>query len=376
MRRIGLSLLTVVMLFFCSAALSEFVFSDATVEDSTPPPQATPTATPQSQTPVEILITAVGDVTLGGNMKDNPKSTIYTRELERQNGDLTYFFKNVREIFESDDLTIVNFEGTLTNKTEREKDNSFHFRAPPEHIGVLTSSSVEAVSFENNHTMDYGQQGWDDTVRAFEENGIVYASMDHVGVFETKGVKIAMLAYQTFNGAYPMLHERVPADIAAARETHDIVIVSFHWGDEGEYMPNSKQEKLGRATVDAGADLVLGHHSHRINPIEYYNGKYIVYSLSNFSFSGNNKPSDMDTFLYQQKFTVAGGAVTPGPFRIIPASISSNTGLSGAKSDENDFCVTPFPEGSKGIQRVLDRLSSEGKKLPYGVTEYPTEWPK
>jgi len=114
--------------------------------------------------------------------------------------------------------------------------------------------------------------------------------------------------------------------------------------------------------------------SHRVNPIEEYKGKYIVYSLANCSFSGNSQPRDMDTFLFQQKFLVSDGTVSSGGFRIIPASISSVTGQNGKESGVNDFAVTPFSEGSQGISRVINKLIQNGKQLEYAVKEYPTSW--
>jgi len=307
-------------------------------------------------------------------MKDNPSSNIYTRALEAHEGDLSYFFANVYDLFSQDDMTLVNFEGTLTNQEKPGNNNSFCFRADPSHVLALSLGSVEAVALENNHVMDFGETGYADTVAALESQRIVYSSDGHMGVYTVKGVKIGMLAYQTFNGAYPDLFERVPQEVAQARETCDIVIVSFHWGAEKDYAPNDNQMKLGRMTVDAGADLVLGHHSHRVNPIEYYNGSYIVYSLANCAFSGNSKPDDMDTFLFQVKFSVVNGEAESKAFRVIPASISSVTGLSGKESGENDFAVTPFEAGSEAAARVIKKLEKNGRKLDYAVSSYPTEW--
>jgi len=322
----------------------------------------------------EIVITAAGDMTIGGNMRKNPKSNMYIDIVKAVDGDLSYFLANVQEFFGRDDLTIVNFEGALTHSTAH-KDNDFCFRAPPEHVRALSLGSVEAVSFENNHAMDFKQQGYDDTIAAFNGEGIVYSTKDHMGIYEVKGVRIGMLAYQTFDGAYDMIYGRMPGDIMAARaQGCGIVIVSYHWGAEKDYAPNSRQVELGRATIDAGADLVLGHHSHRINPIEHYQGKYIVYSLGNSSFSGNTQPSDMDTFLFQQKFIVSGGMATSGPFRIIPCSISSKTAASGEISGKNDLAVTPFAPDSKGVNRVINTMLKNGQKLKYAVESYPTGW--
>jgi poly-gamma-glutamate synthesis protein (capsule biosynthesis protein) len=379
MRR-NAALLIVFLMLITGISLAEFVFTE--VEPVAPPTELVPNENDdntenEQPEPIEIIISAVGDLTLGANMKRNPASTMYTQMLQRYNNDLSYFFANAREIFEADDLTIANFEGTLTNITEppsHKMKNEFLFRVPPEHVQVLTLNSIEAVALENNHIMDFGEQGYLDTVATLTSAGVIYASDGSIGVFETNGVSIAMLAYQTFDNAYDRLFVQVPLDIEAARAEHDVVIVSYHWGREKDYAPNTNQIKLGRLTIDAGADLVLGHHSHRINPIEQYNGKYIVYSLSNSSFSGNSRPSDMDTFIFQQKFIITDGVCESSAFRIIPASMSSITAKSGKQSGENDLAFTPFPEGSAGISRVINKMKENGKNLQNAVDDYPTDW--
>ena len=103
-------------------------------------------------------------------------------------------------------------------------------------------------------------------------------------------------------------------------------------------------------------------------------GKYIVYSLGNFVFSGNSQPSDMDTFIFQQKLIVSDEGVSDGGFRVIPCSISSVTAASGKKSGENDFAATPFEAGSAAAQRVIDTMLKNGKSLEFAVESYPTEW--
>lgn len=119
-------------------------------------------------------------------------------------------------------------------------------------------------------------------------------------------------------------------------------------------------------TIDAGADLVIGHHSHRINPIEKYNGKYIVYSLGNFSFAGNNKPDDMSTFIFQTRFRIKNGEIIANPFRTIPCRISS-------KTDYNDFAPTPYTAELQ-ISNVIKTMQNNSKKLPYAVDSYPLDW--
>lgn len=333
-------------------------------------PAPSPTPVLQADGSVMVTITAVGDVTIGRNVQHNGTS-IFEKELNKQDGDINFIFRNVKDIFEADDLTIANFEGVLADSytiPSKKKNNSFLFLAPTSYASVLPDNGVEAVTMENNHVGDFGDDGIASTIAAMENAGVVWSNADHMGVYETQGLKIAMLAYQTLNQPISSeeLKDVVAADIASAKETCDLVIVSFHWGDELDYAPKSNQIMLGRAAVDAGADLVLGHHSHRINPIECYNGKYIVYSLANCSFAGNNKPSDMFTFIFQTRIKVKDGQVTGNSFRIIPCRISS-------RKDYNDFAITPLTDQSN-ITTVLNTLKSNSKNLDYAVTNYPMEW--
>lgn len=332
-----------------------------------PEPEKTEESYIESDGSVLLTITAAGDVTIGGDVRKKKKS-LFDIELAKQNGDINFPFRNVKSIFEADDMTLVNFEGTLTTTgiNKERKSHNFLFSAPPEYVKMLPGNSIEAVALENNHVMDHGQQGYEDTMKALDEAGIVYSNANKLGVYEVKGVQIAMLSYQTFNGMYPKLHEQVPRDVAAAKEKYPIVIVSYHWGEELDYWPNDKQQKLGKATIDAGADLVLGHHSHRINPIEEYKGKYIVYSLGNASFAGNSKPSDMSTFLFQTRFRVLNGEAASEGFRIIPCRISSRT-------DYNDFALTPYDK-EFNIESVVNTLIKNGKHIENPVPKYPLEF--
>lgn len=317
---------------------------------------------------IVVTMSFAGDVTIGGNTQSKGKS-IFEKELEKQKGNLNFPFRNVKDIFALDDLTVVNFEGTLTTagKNPDKLNNDFLFRAPPEYVSMLTYANVDAVSLENNHVLDMGESGLAETKKTLLSAGIPYASEDEPTVIMARGVKIGLLAYQTFGGRHDALIEKVPGDISALREEGcQIVIVNYHWGDEGKYKPNDNQIKLGRATIDSGADLVIGHHSHRINPIELYNGKYICYSLGNFSFAGNSKPDDMSTYIFQVKMRVKDGTVSNDGFVIIPCRISSRT-------DYNDFAPTPYTK-DQNIQSMLSVLKRNGEGLSYGVENYPLKW--
>ena len=348
--------------------------------DASPTP--VPTATPivQADGSVMITITAVGDVTIGRNVQHKGTS-IFEKELSKQGGDINFIFRNVKEIFESDDLTIANFEGVLADSysiPSSKKNNDFLFLGPPSYAAALSGNGVEAVTMENNHINDFGEDGIASTVAAMEAEGVVWANSSHMGVYETQGLTIGMLAYQivpplrSSELQADALQAKVAQDISVARQRCDMVIVSFHWGKELDYTPRNespyRQITLGRAAIDAGADLVLGHHSHRVNPIEEYNGKYIVYSLANCSFAGNNKPSDMLTFIFQTRVKFREGEISEQSFRIIPARISSRT-------DYNDFAITPLTKQAH-INTLLTTLTQKAnvKNLEYAVKEYPLEW--
>ncbi len=314
---------------------------------------------------IQIVITAGGDTTIGGDVTKRGDS-IFDKEYKKQDLNPNFICRNVQHILENDDMTIVNFEGTLTTAPVYKTRNQFVFSAPPDYVKLLSNGSIEAVALENNHVFDHGEAGLAETKATLDAAGIVWSDSKNMGVYKVKGVSIAMLTYQQYREKVDELLVQVPMDVARAKAAHDIVIVSFHWGQELAYKPNQNQINLGRATIDAGADLVLGHHSHRINPIERYKDRFIVYSLGNFSFAGNNKPNDMSTFLFQLRFDVKDKQVKSDAFRIIPCRISS-------KTDYNDFAPTPFTD-QRLIDNVINMLKSNGKNLEYALDFYPVDW--
>ncbi len=321
-----------------------------------------------------ITITCTGDFTIGGDNYHRKGKKFYD-ELKNHGNDINFTMKNMRDIFRQDDLTLVNFEGTFTdrkdNVPDNKKGNEFLFNISPSYVNVLPDNYIEAVSLANNHIMDHGMDGYEETKSTLDSRKNKYSTSEDIGLFEVKGITIAMLSYLCIDrydkpvGGYANLYEKVAADIAATKAQYPIVIVSFHWGNELDYTPTANQKKMGRLAVDSGADLVIGHHSHRINPIEQYNGVYICYSLGNFCFSGNDKPKDMNSFVFQTRFRInkAGDIINTG-FRIIPIRISS-------VKDRNDYTPTPVTDGLK-IDGIISTMKDNGKD--FGVAEYPLEW--
>ena len=200
-----------------------------------------------------------------------------------------YFFQNVKSIFDADDLTIVNMEGTLTEETARQ-DKTYAFKGPAEYAQILTSGGVEAANLANNHSHDYGDKSYTDTIETIEAAGIVSFGYDRTAVMDVNGIKVGLVGtYELADGMG--CEDEMIANIKAVEEQGaQIVIVSFHWGLERENYPTENQVNLAHSAIDNGADLVLGHHPHVLEGIEVYNGKNIVYSLGNFCFGAKQQP--------------------------------------------------------------------------------------
>ena len=297
--------------------------------------------------PVSLTLSVVGDCTLGTD-----ETFDYNTSLNAyyENYGADYFLQNVKDIFSTDDLTIANFEGTLTDSDERE-DKTFAFKAPASYASILTGGSVEAVNTANNHSHDYGDQSFDDTLAALDDAGIVHFGYDETAVMDVKGIKVGLVGiYELYD--HLEREQQLKDNIAKVKaDGAQLIVVIFHWGNETETVPDSNQTTLGRIAIDEGADLVCGHHPHVLQGIETYKGRNIVYSLGNFCFGGNSSPSDMDTMIYQQTFTIdADGVKKDNVTNIIPCSISS-----AAYDGYNNYQPTPA-EGDEAT-RILGKIN-------------------
>ena len=297
--------------------------------------------------PVSLTLSVVGDCTLGTD-----ETFDYDTSLNAyyENYGADYFLQNVKDIFSTDDLTIANFEGTFTDSDERE-DKTFAFKAPASYASILTGGSVEAVNTANNHSHDYGDQSFDDTLAALDDAGIVHFGYDETAVMDVKGIKVGLVGiYELYD--HLEREQQLKDNIAKVKaDGAQLIVVIFHWGNETETVPDSNQTTLGRIAIDEGADLVCGHHPHVLQGIETYKGKNIVYSLGNFCFGGNSSPSDMDTMIYQQTFTIdADGVKKDNVTNIIPCSISS-----AAYDGYNNYQPTPA-EGDEAT-RILGKIN-------------------
>ena len=200
----------------------------------------------------------------------------------------------------------------------------------------------------NNHILDYGYEGRTSTREALAAAGVVYGAREEYFLYTTESGLTVGVYCDDF--AFDRTHIR--ESIAALREQGaEVVVCAFHWGEERDYSPNQNEIDWGRIAIDAGADIVAGHHPHVLQPMEVYNGGVILYSLGNFSFGGNANPTDMDTAIVQQQIVrAADGSISLGELTVIPCSISS-------VSSYNNYQPTPYEIGSEAYDRVMQKLA-------------------
>lgn len=302
--------------------------------------------------PTEILLSFTGDCILGTDEYfawDTGLPAYYDLYGPE------YFLKNVRNIFEEDDLTIVNMEGTLTEETTR-VEKQFAFKGDPDYVKILTCSSVEAANVANNHSHDYGEKSFRDTVNILEANGIRTFGYDDVAILEVKGIRIGMFGIYELDDHL----ERIPQvkqDIAKLKEQQaDIIVAVFHWSNELVTVPDENQVTLAHLAIDEGTDVVVGHHPHVVQGIDEYKGKIIAYSLGNFCFGGNTHPTEMDTFIFQQKFMLDGEKnITDSEYNVIPCRVSSETTY-------NNYQPTPLigEEAKETMNKIQERSQAIG----------------
>jgi poly-gamma-glutamate capsule biosynthesis protein CapA/YwtB (metallophosphatase superfamily) len=254
--------------------------------------------------PEEITIAAVGDLMLGGRTEP------FLKEFGPD-----YPFAEVLPFLSRADIVVGNLESPISSRGTAVQNKKFTLRAGPVAVQALKLAGIRVVSLANNHSMDFGPLALQDTLAILDDNGILYtgAGMDLTDArapafVKTRGKTLAFLSYSlTFPlefyasarrpGTAPGYADFVKADIEKARQTADLVIVSFHWGAELMTAAKDYQIELGHSCIDWGADLVIGHHPHVLQELELYKGRLIAYSLGNFVFGSESNRTNTSMIL-------------------------------------------------------------------------------
>ncbi len=247
----------------------------------------------------DIIINAVGDIMLAGP---------WTPQLKKKGYDFP--FKEVAAELAFGDITLGNLETPIAETGDEFTGKKFRFRAEPSVAGALKNARINVVTLANNHTMDFGAPALLETIRHLDREGIAHcgagensAAARAMALMTAQGKKLAFLGYsltqpeEFFAGAArpgtaPGLENLFRSDIKKARTEADYVIVSFHWGTEGKSDVQAYQQKAAHAAIDAGANVIIGHHPHVLRGIERYQNGIIFYSLGNFTFASKSKTAD------------------------------------------------------------------------------------
>ncbi len=261
----------------------------------------------------KIKLIFVGDMILDRGVK--------TSVHENGKGEFVFLFEKSREVLKEADILFGNLESVISDKGTR-IGSRYSFRAPPEAVNGLTEAGFDIVSVANNHVFDYGREAMEDSFIRLKQAGIKitgggfdYAEACSPVVIEVRGVEVAFLAYtdlaiehwlagENNSGICFLKEENLSSGIRKA--SSDIVVVSMHFGNEYQEKPTARQKYWARTAVDSGADLVIGHHPHVIQPIENYNNGLIAYSLGNFIFDQNFSEETMEGLVVEVEVSSQG----------------------------------------------------------------------
>jgi len=323
---------------------------------------------PDVMAETKVAMTFAGDCTLGGEDKLAQKDASFASYAKKEGYD--YFFSQVKDLFSTDDVTVVNLEGVLKADFYGKIPKKFIcFRGLPEYTAMLTSGSVEAVNLANNHAGDYGDGGRASTMQALTDAGVGYFNAENVYLFKKNGVNIA------FCGFWCTAYQR---DGAQFRETvrklkqqgANAVVVSLHFGQEYHTLHNTAQTSIAHAMIDAGADLVIGHHPHVAQGLEIYRDRTILYSLGNFVFGGNAQVRSQPCLIGRVTLTFgAEGEYQAQQLRLYAANMSGTEG-------ENNY--QPHLVNGEDAAAVFAQVDADTPTMPAPVAEqngwreYPT----
>ena len=320
----------------------------------------------RQKTAREIVLSFAGDCTFGTVNGDGGAGRFPS--VYRHSGRKDYPFALVKPWFLSDDLSVVNFECTLTN-AGKTADKQWHFKGAAQYASIFPAGSVEAVGLSNNHSFDYLQAGFDDTVAHFRHARVPTFYQNTPYVTTLQGVQVVIIGDCTVVGENTTkldgVSARVNREIKRYKRPNNVVIVMMHWGSELDAVPRPWQQDMGRQFIDAGADAVVGAHPHVVQGIERYKGGYIAYSLGNFAFGGNSLARYPETFILRLRFRVEGGRSSVREASIVPCWTTSSRNRNAGGVLRNDY--QPKPVLGIAADRVAGLVLERSAGLKYGV---------
>ncbi|MGN0452477.1 MAG: CapA family protein [Ruminococcus sp.] len=344
-------------------------FSFCTGADYTSTPDEAPTTFPEATAastapaPDPVILSFTGDSIVGSESGSAYEGgfTWYARNKSHD-----YFFKGVYDVLSKDDLTFANCECVLTDrsleKTYKDYSPAFWFKAPASDADIFKLGSVEVAGVVNNHTKDYGEEGYQDTIKALEAQGLTVGEDCVPLYFDVKGIRIGMV-YAHLWASYHLSY--VEDALAEMEGNCDYKIVFFHGGEEGIHNPDNYKIDCARKLANENqCDLIIGSHPHVLQPMEIVNGVPIVYSIGNFCYSGSSYPENM-TVIFQVMLTKENGEISTAT-RLIPCYV-----YTGDSNNWQPMVMT----NQKDIDEVMELMNTK-VEYRYGNAEENTDAPQ
>ncbi len=293
-----------------------------------------------------VTMTFLGDCTLGCDDTTRRMKVGFIQRIA-DNG-LDFPMRYLSALTATDDLSIANLEGVLTDRELEKVDKKYNFSGPTAYTGILTSGSIECVTLANNHSHDYGDAGYQDTKDALAAAGVAYFGVDCMAVWQSDdglligftGVSWSLTGDRT---------KRYARQVALLRELGCAAVVTvMHAGTEYDYEPvNNYQQDIVRKARENGVDLVIGHHPHVVQGYEIRGGMPVLYSLGNCSFGGTTRARDSDALLAQAEMHFDEGALSGMTLRFYPIAITS---------DDRYNNYSPIFLTGRNARRVITKL--------------------
>ena len=292
-----------------------------------------------------VTMTFLGDCTLGGEESSRGSAIGFFRRVEDNGTDFP--MRYLSALTRTDDITVANLEGVLTDRKLTKVDKEYNFSGPTSYTEILTGAEIECVTLANNHSHDYGNPGYADTKDALKTAGVAYFGTDCVAVWDNgEGLRIG------FTGvSFSISGNRAKA---LARQTDLLkklgcaaIVTVMHAGQEYVYKPNGTQRAIADRAIADGADLIVGHHPHVVQGYEIRKGVPVIYSLGNCSFGGTTHAKDSDATVLRAELRFENGKLAETVLRFFPISITSDR-------QYNNYSPA-FLTGADAV-RVLDKL--------------------
>ncbi|EKE05044.1 MAG: hypothetical protein ACD_19C00426G0066 [uncultured bacterium] len=218
----------------------------------------------------QITITFTGDIMLG--------RSVMGASLDKD--DPYYSFRKTSDFLKNTDITFGNLENPIVEDCKRHV-GGFKFCTTPEIAKSLTFSGFDIVTIANNHTNNYGKEGFEETKKYLNNDGVKSVGYGNLGIIEKNGTKFGFLGFDLVSNQFSASDQQLITD---SDSLVDVLIIGPHWGTEYQAIANKLQITIAEQMVESGADVVIGHHPHWVQNYEEINGVPVYYSLGNFIF--------------------------------------------------------------------------------------------